>query len=491
MAVIEPTNLLPSLAAPPERTPSGRRAIRRVLRITRTVVIVAAVAFAVLAWTTRSSNPNVLVALRESATVRSLLSLLRSPSSVLEGERDDRITALLLGMGGEGHDGPLLTDTILVASIQPSTRAATLISIPRDLLIPLPDGRFEKVNAINAYGEARAGAGAIAVRDALEHTLGIRIPYYARVDFRGFVGLIDSIGGVLIDVERTLDDPEYPITGQENASWNERFEHLVIPAGRQQFDGDLALKYVRSRHAVGVEGSDFARARRQQRLLVAVRDRVLGRGLLANPRGLLALLDAWREHVRTNLSPPELYRFSHFITAIGGDAVTRVVFSDAPDGELVAGLVGGTYVLRPRDGTFATIRATVQRALATTTGSGTVAAPLMVEIWNGTHVNGLATATASSLTRDGMIVTAVRNAPSQAIGQSIIYRGARVPDTLVNTLRQSLHAEVSTAFPAFDRPVNQPTPDLLIVLGASSAQPTAASRQPQAPGSDANTDRSL
>ncbi|MDO8622327.1 MAG: LCP family protein, partial [bacterium] len=465
--VVEPTNLLPTDAAPPGRPPSGGRAFRRIRRTARTVIIVAAVAFAVLAWTTRSSNPNVLVALRESATVRSLLSLLRSPSSVLQGEREDRITALLLGMGGEGHDGPLLTDTILVASIQPSTQEATLISIPRDLLIPLPDGRFEKVNAINAYGEARAGAGATAVREALEHTLGIRIPYYARVDFRGFVGLIDSIGGVTIDVERTLDDPQYPITGQENATWYERFEHLVIPAGRQQFDGNLALKYVRSRHALGVEGSDFARARRQQRLLVAVRDRVLGRGLLANPRGLLALLDTWRDHVRTNLSPPELYRFSHFITAIGGDEVTRVVFSDAPDGELVAGLVGGAYVLRPRDGTFNTIRAIVHQALATGPEAAS-AAPLTVEIWNGTRVNGLATTTASSLTRDGMVVTAVRNAPSQAIERSIIYRSARVPDDVVAALRQSLRAEVSTAFPAFDRPLNQPLPDLLIVLGASS-----------------------
>ncbi|MDO8598623.1 MAG: LCP family protein, partial [bacterium] len=255
MAVIEPTNLLPSDIPTPATSAARGRIARRVLRIFRTTLIVAIVAFAVLSWTTRSSNPNIIRALGESATVRSVLSLLRSPSLALQGEREDRITVLLLGMGGEGHEGPLLTDTILIASVQPSTRHATLISIPRDLLIPTADGTREKVNAINAYAEARRGDGAATLRDALERTLALRIPYYVRVDFRGFVGLIEAIDGIDVDVERTLDDPQYPVTGMENAPWADRFERLVIPAGQQHFTGALALKYVRSRHALGIEGS--------------------------------------------------------------------------------------------------------------------------------------------------------------------------------------------------------------------------------------------
>lgn len=472
----------------PRATNDNRKApLRRVLRMARTVLVVAVVAFLVLAWTTRSSNPNVLLAMRDSATVRSLLSLLRSPSSMLQGEVEDRITFLLLGMGGEGHEGPLLTDTILVASIQPSARTATLISIPRDLFIPLPDSRYEKVNAINAYAERGGGEGAVAVREALSSVLDLKIPYHVRVDFRGFAGLIDAIGGVTVDVERTLDDPQYPIAGQESAPWRERFERLVIPAGRQHMNGALALKYVRSRHALGSEGSDFARARRQQRLLVAVRDRVMSRGLLANPRSLLALLETWRTHVATNLSPPELLRLSTFVPLITGEDAGRVVFSDAPDGELVAGLVGGAYVLRPRDGTFEQIRGIIHRTIEARTTSGTKKIPsffsaskpdvslLTVEIWNGTNITGLAADTAASLTRDGFSVTAVRNAPSRSVERSIIYYQqasgvSHQPSEIrarVERLATQLKAEISTAFPAVNT-LNGERPDILIVLGSSS-----------------------
>lgn len=490
MQIPSSPNLLGDLVTA-ERSPRategsrGVRLLRRVLRIARTVVIVAAVAFLVLAWTTRSSNPNVLAALRDSATVRSLLSLLRSPSSVLQGEAEDRITFLLLGMGGEGHEGPLLTDTILIAHIQPSTRRATLVSIPRDLFVPLPNGGFEKVNAINAYAERGDGEGATAVRDALAHTLDMRIPYHVRVDFRGFAGLIDAIGGVTIDVERTIDDPQYPMTGQENAPWAARFERLVIPAGRQHMDGALALKYVRSRHAIGVEGSDFARARRQQRLLVAVRDRVLGRGLLANPRSLLVLLDAWRTHVHTNLSPPELLRLSSFVPLITGENAARVVFTDAPDGELVAGIVGGAYVLRPRNGSFEQIRGIIRRTFESTADVAPAARQnfvgqnvggLAVEIWNGTNVTGFAADIAASLTHDGFSVTAVRNAPTRTVDRTIIYyrQESGIKDQELGTIRTTverlaaqLNAEIATAFPSIGAIENDRT-DLLIVLGTSS-----------------------
>ncbi|MDO8599217.1 MAG: LCP family protein, partial [bacterium] len=344
---------------------------------------------------------------------------------------------------------------------------ATLISIPRDLLIPTADGTREKVNAINAYAEARRGDGAATLRDALERTLDFRIPYYVRVDFRGFVGLIDAIDGIDVDVERTLDDPQYPITGMESAPWADRFERLVIPAGQQHFTGALALKYVRSRHALGIEGSDFARARRQQRLLLAVRDRAVSWGLLGNPRRLLALLETWRENVRTNLAPPELYRLSSFTAAITGTDVTRVVFSDGPGGQLIASLQNGAYVLQPRDGSFEEIRAMIRTSLQTAPSATAAPAPFSIEIWNGTTVTGLANATATSLRRAGLTVTAIRNAPSRAVERSIIYRNARVPDDIVTKLQELLRAEASTAFPA--SLTTGPLPDLLVVLGASAA----------------------
>lgn len=468
------TNLLPN-----DHPPSDTRArtfpfLRRARRVLRTAIIVLAVAFLVLSWTTRSSNPNVFLAIRDSTAVRSVLTLLRNPNLELIGQREDRVNILLLGIGGEGHEGPLLTDTIILASIRPSTRSAAFISIPRDLAIPLPDGTIQKVNAINAFAEARQhGSGGHAIRVALEDVLGVPIPYHLRVDFAGFSGLIDELGGIALDVERLLDDPSYPIPGREDAHpYESRFEHLVIRPGIQHFDGATALKYVRSRRALGLEGSDFARARRQQRVLLAVRDRALARDVLTNPRRALALLDAWRQHVDTNLTPPEFYALSRLAPDITGSAIAHVVFTDAPGGELVARSVNGTYVLEPRDGSFDRIQSAVASALDTSATAPAPAAPqLSVEIWNGTTVTGLAARTAELIANEQLTITAIRNAPVRNVRRSVIYHRSSVPPAIVARLQRILDADVSTVFPAFDTVV-QPTADFLIIVGASSVART-------------------
>lgn len=495
MMPLHSPNLLATAPPAPPSPPTHRNA-RRVLRACRTVAIVVGVMFLVLAWTTRSSNPNIVLALRDSVTVRSFLSLLRSPASSLDGERDGRIAVLLLGMGGAGHEGPLLADTILVASITPSGEHPTFISVPRDLLLPLPTGGFEKANAIHAYAEDRRGRGPTELAATLEDALGIRIPYYVRVDFRGFVELIDDIDGVDVDVERTVNDTLYPIAGNETAPWEERYEHLIIPAGQQHFDGALALKYVRSRGASGPEGSDFARARRQQRLLEAVREKIDTRGGLANPRQLAMLLENVREHVATNLALPELLRLTRIVSGVDPQHVTEVVFSDGPDGELEAGRALGAYVLRPRGGSFDSVRQRVRAAL-TSDGARAVSEQLTVDVWNGTMFTGLASTTAATLDPARYTVRAISNAPSRNVPQTIIYyehrttsdepndRVARIAHA-AQELATQLHATTSTSFPAIGSLTAHP-PDILIVLGAS-AQPQATSLKQH---NDPRTDASL
>ncbi|MFH1098991.1 MAG: LCP family protein [Candidatus Uhrbacteria bacterium] len=469
MSLIDsPPNLLPPEG--PLATPR-HQIVRRVLRSFRAVIIIAAVVFIVLAWTTRSSDPNPIVALRRSATVRTVLSLLRSPSGALTGERADRVNVLLLGMGGAGHDGPLLTDTILLASIRPSTGQAALISIPRDLLIPLPDGTAQKANAINAYGERSPGTGADALRNALARVLDIEVPYYVRIDFSGFVGLIDELGGVKIDVERTIDDPRYPVPGMEEAEpYEARFTRLIIPAGTQLFDGAQALRYVRSRHAAGIEGSDFARARRQQRLILALRDRILSSATLTNPQRLLALSAAWRDHISTNLDPPEILRIAKIAEQTDGSTtVTHLVLDDGPDGELTAAIRDGAYILEPRDGSFARIQEVVHLALTGTavTPSNPPPPELRVTVWNGTTTAGLAAQTAEMIERTGITVTTIQNAPSRDVKKTMIYRRPNINEALISKLQTILDADVSTAFPMMPELAAQP-PDILIILGTSS-----------------------
>ncbi len=347
----------------------------------------------------------------------------------LIGEESDRINVLLLGMGGEGHDGAYLTDTIMLASLKPSTKQVALISIPRDLTAPVSGWR--KINSVNAYAEQQnPGSGGTATTKAIDELLQIPITYYIRVDFAGFERIIDEIGGVEIDVENSFDDYTYPINGQEdNPNYYARFEHLHFDAGLQKMDGELALKYARSRHALGSEGSDFARARRQQLLLEAVKEKLLSRQTLLNPVVLTKLISEFNKDVSTNLSAWELLRIWDFSKDVQREQIINKVLSDAPDGLLVSGKgQDGAYILTPRSGNFSEIKNMVQNifesensAIPTQGVIEPITDNARVFIANGTWITGLAGKTSSTLEKYQFKVVGTGNAIERNYEQTVIY----------------------------------------------------------------------
>ena len=229
--------------------------------------------------------------------------LIASQDKKLIGEDKDRINILMMGIGGAGHDGGTLTDTMILGSYKPSTNQMALMSIPRDMYVKVDGYGWMKINAINAYAEKRKeGSGGEVTAQALSKLLGIDISYYVTVDFDGFEKLIDQFGGVDVTVDRDLVDYNYPIRGREDAyPISSRFEKLVIKKGLHHFDGATALKYARSRHALGPEGSDFARSKRQQKILSALKDKILATGTLFNISKVNSLLSAYNKNVQTNL----------------------------------------------------------------------------------------------------------------------------------------------------------------------------------------------
>lgn len=203
---------------------------------------------------------------------------------------DSRLTVLFTGVDSGPGRTHALTDTLLVASIDPATNDVTLVSFPRDLArFPLADGsRYD--NRINTFLQYAANdperypEGAMpALAQELGHLLGIRIDYYARIELSGFEQMIDLVGGVDIDNPRTIDDPFYGVDG------------FYLPAGPQHLDGATALKYVRSRRGAG--DNDFTRARRQQQVLLAVRGRMSDPAVLGR---LPELLAAASQTIKTN-----------------------------------------------------------------------------------------------------------------------------------------------------------------------------------------------
>jgi len=400
-----------------------------------------------------------------------------SPDRQLKGEENDRVNILLLGMGGEGHDGAYLTDTVMLASFQPSTKQVALISFPRDLVSPVSG--WQKINTINAYAEQKeAGSGGPATAAALGQLLQIPIDYYVRVDFNGFIDIIDELGGIEVNVENTLDDYSYPIMGQEdNPSYYSRFEHLHFDPGPQSMSGSLALKYARSRHGVGGEGSDFARARRQQLVLEAIKNKLLSAKTLLNPVMIAKLSDQFSKNISTNISSWEALRLWDIAKEVDRSQIINRVLSDAPDGLLVSGKgENGAYILTPRSGNFSAIRNLAQSIFLlnppiSDTEPARISDSAAVVILNGTWVTGLAGKTSATLEGANFSVIQIGNAPQRDYSESAIYdlTGGEKKDSL-DILRQITGASAIFESPAWLTDYRSATtgPDFILIVGTDS-----------------------
>ncbi|MBI4363459.1 MAG: LCP family protein, partial [Candidatus Doudnabacteria bacterium] len=265
----------------------------------------------------------------------------------LIGEDDGKVNILLLGMGGPGHDGPLLTDTMIVASFNTDTKEVVLISIPRDFVVLLADQGFRKINSAYAYAElAEPGSGGIVAAAAVEKITGLTIPYYASIDFKGFVKAVDHVGGVDVTIDRTFTDTQYP----DEKNWY--LEPVTFRAGPELMTGQRALIFARSRHGTNNEGSDFARSERQKKIILAFKDKVAKLNL-SDLKTLNNLLNDFTENFRTNLEPYEIKRLAELTSNIQSDSVYSL--SLAPQGNLICdGVIGEyenrAYVIQPCEG---------------------------------------------------------------------------------------------------------------------------------------------
>ncbi len=372
--------------------------------------------------------------------------LIRSEDKILKGEKDGRINFLLLGMGGAGHDGAYLTDTIILASFDPEENKVAMVSIPRDLAVPVSGYGWRKINSINAYAEVEnRGSGGMAVMNSIGEILDIPIHYYIRADFRGFETLIDKLGGVSIYVEKSFVDYQYPTD-------DEKYQTLTFEEGWQTMDGSTALKFVRSRHGTNGEASDFARSRRQQKVLVALKEKILSFSTLLNPIKIQSIFDAVKNSIDTNMEMWEIVRMSHLARDVDTEKIIHQVLSADQDGLLVAANIDGAYVLEPRAGNFSEIQFLIKNIfnVASEINFEDKAPPTILEIQNGTKITGLASRTSQMLTKLDYKVSKVSNAVEQNYEKTIIYDltdGTKNDD--LQFLKEKLNAEVSLSTPSW------------------------------------------
>ncbi len=214
------------------------------------------------------------------------------------------------------------TDSMMVASYDHATNRVSLISFPRDLVVNFPNSSsYGKINATYAIGEARSkGNGLEYLKTGLENITGLKIQYYAMIDLSGFITVIDQLGGVDINVERSFKDYSYPT---ENYRW----QTISFTKGMTHMNGDLALKFSRSRHSQqNGEGSDFARARRQQKVIQAVLDQAQKQENLQNPKKIFEILNTIASSIHVNqVTPEDIQAGLQILTQKGKPTIYTVV----------------------------------------------------------------------------------------------------------------------------------------------------------------------
>lgn len=267
----------------------------------------------------------------------------------------ERIDFLLLGIRGEDDPwGGLLTDAIMLASLDKNTGKTALISIPRDLYVPISvNGKRNKINAAYAEGFSQGGvAGGIsAAKETVANVCGIYVDYAAVINFDAFQEFIDALGGITIYRDEPFVESHQWWCDEEGKNCRV----FSLPAGENNLDGTTTLFYIRSRKS----SNDFDRARRQQQVLFAVEKKLLSLGVLANPLRWLALLDVIGDNLRTDIPPRAVLDLINQArqNRIDLKNVATFVFDTSAQGLLKADtLEDGTYILLPREEDFDSIR---------------------------------------------------------------------------------------------------------------------------------------
>jgi LCP family protein required for cell wall assembly len=296
-----------SQAIPPRR--SRARPARRpgsLLRTLRNVLVLAVLAVAIVV---------VLLVIR-AATFNATVSSAAFPSAALLGPLNgsERVNVLMVGYGGEGHDGAYLADSIQIMSIDPATDTTTTIPIPRDLWIEgvASYPQNGKVNEVFSTGFVNGDLDTAAdlMAEVLSSVTGLEIEHAVSIDFTGFREMVDAVGGVTINNPVAFEYTHNPVQFQAG-----NFDAGGFASGEIHLDGAQALAYSRARYtSVVAESTDFARSVRQARVMGALRS-TLGDGGIGSILPGLGLMDAMEGRVRTDLSVIDLYLLSAHLSS--------------------------------------------------------------------------------------------------------------------------------------------------------------------------------
>ncbi len=274
--------------------------------------------------------------------IKNVAKISTSPFTLtpLAADSTGRTNVLLLGEGDAGHAGEGLSDTMMLLSINKPTNQTAQVSIPRDLRVPIPGYGYAKINSANAQG------GVTLAQQTVSNTFGVPIYYFVSTNFSGLVSVIDSVGGIEVDVRERLYDPEYPCDNNQYLACG-----MDIQPGLQHMDGATALKYVRCRK--GTCGNDYGRALRQQEVVNLLVAKIMTWQTLLNPSKLIPLTSSLSGALKTNMGAVQMGEFGlSWLSGRKHQPIT-LVLSTFPGNYLVDD--PSSSDLLPKGGNFTTI----------------------------------------------------------------------------------------------------------------------------------------
>jgi LCP family protein required for cell wall assembly len=237
--------------------------------------------------------------------------------SLPDWEEDERVNILLLGIDRRPDEQFARTDTMILITVDPATGTAGMLSIPRDLWVTIPGYSENRINTAHYLGDKNGypGGGPALAMKTVQYNLGVPVHFYVRVDFDGFRRIVNTLGGIEVDVPQTINDPKYP---DENYG----YDPFYIEVGQQHLDGAMALKYARTRATLG---ADFDRARRQQQVLFAIREKALAVGVVPKIPELWATM---ADTVQTDLQLVDILELAKLSDEITGEDIQTAVIDN-------------------------------------------------------------------------------------------------------------------------------------------------------------------
>lgn len=446
---------------PPRRPGLARSALP--LFVGTIVVAVALLAWALWGWAggalraIEQADPRQAAPAAQAPRAVATVSPASLPASIREP-----FSVLLVGVDRrpDPEEG-VRSDTLILVHVEPAAGWAGMLSIPRDSVVQIPGVGLRKINYAYSYGYSNAeaiygagtapdAAGGALAAETVAGFLGVEVDYIAQIDFSGFQRVVETLGGITVDVERPILDPSYPTEDYG-------YERLYIPAGLQVMDGPTALRYARTRHS----SSDFDRSARQQQVLRAILDEVQARGLLSQAALLPELAGDLQESVSTTLPLSDLETLRGLAAlAQSLDPGRILMLSINPNDVGVVAEDGSDIYWDQND-----VAAQVARLLAGPQAPA-AAEEARVQVLNGAEVQGLAGRVSERLAGLGFTVAGPSDAPAPVARTRLIDYSGR-PEAL-RRLADALSLSPGDVYatPPADAPPAPAGAEIVLILGA-------------------------